>query len=36
MINNLPSIAEIDQVSFFRGEKVILDQVNVNIIKGKI
>lgn len=36
MINNLPSIAEIDQVSFFRREKVILDQVNVNIIKGKI
>lgn len=36
MISNLPSIAEIDRVSFFRGEKVILDQVNVNIIKGKI
>lgn len=36
MINNLPLIAEIDQVTFCRGEKVILDQISVKIIKGKI
>ncbi len=36
MISNLPSIVEIEKVTFLRGEKVILDQVDVSIPKGKI
>lgn len=36
MISNLPSIIEIEKVTFLRGEKAILDQVNVSIPKGKI
>lgn len=36
MISNLPSIVDIEKVTFLRGEKAILDQVNVFIPKGKI
>ena len=36
MISNLPSVVEIEKVTFLRGEKKILDQVDVSIIKGKI
>lgn len=36
MTSNLPSIAEIEQVSFFRKEKLILDNVDIKIVKGKI
>ena len=36
MINNLPSIVELEKVTFLRGERVILDQVDVTIPKSKI
>jgi phospholipid/cholesterol/gamma-HCH transport system ATP-binding protein len=40
MINNIPtnipSVVEIEKVTFLRGERLILDQVNVVIPKGKI
>lgn len=36
MISNLPSIVEIEKVTFLRKEKLILDQVDVRIPKGKI
>lgn len=36
MTSNLPSIAEIEQVTFYRGGKLILDQVSIAIPKGKI
>jgi phospholipid/cholesterol/gamma-HCH transport system ATP-binding protein len=36
MISNIPSIVEIEKVTFLRKEKLILDQVDVRIPKGKI
>jgi len=36
MIKHLPSVVEVEKVRFLRGEKTILDQVNVSIPKGKI
>lgn len=36
MISNLPSILEVEKVTFKRGDKTILDQVDVSVPKGKI
>ncbi len=36
MISNLPSIVEIEQVTFLRKDRIILDQIRVMIPKGKI
>ncbi len=36
MISNLPSIVEIEKVTFLRGDRTILDQVDISIPKGKI